>query len=119
MAFMLAATHAFKDAFREAAPQIMEPLVDLEILCPNEVMGDIMSDLQTRRAMVLGMDTDGHYQKVLARAPQAELYLYSSTLRSISQGRAKFHQTFAEYQAVPQEIQQKLIEAHKHEEIEV
>jgi len=67
----------------------------------------------------LGMDTDGHYQKVLARAPQAELYLYSSTLRSISQGRAKFHQTFAEYQAVPQEIQQKLIEAHKHEEIEV
>ena len=118
MAFMLASTHAFKDAFRDAAPQIMEPLVDLEILCPEEVMGDIMSDLQTRRAMVLGMDSDGHYQKILARAPQAELYLYSSTLRSISQGRAKFHQTFAEYQAVPADIQQKLIEAHKHEEVE-
>ncbi len=77
-----------------------------------------MGDLQTRRAIIQGMEAEGHYQKILAKVPLAELYQYSSTLRSLSQGRAKFHQNFAEYSPVPHDIQNKLIEAHKveHEE---
>ena len=114
-AFMTASSQAFKNAFREAAPQILEPILKLDILCPDEAMGDIMGDLQTRRAIILGMDSDGHYQKIIAKAPQAELYLYSSTLRSVSQGRAKFHQEFAEFNSVPPDIQQKLIDAHQAE----
>ncbi len=115
MAFMLAATQAFKQAFKEAAPQIMEPIYRLEILCSGDVMGDIMGDLQTRRAMILGMDAEGHYQKIVAKVPLAELYQYSSTLRSLSAGRAKFHQEFSEYSPVPHDIQQKLIEEHEEE----
>lgn len=117
-AFTMASSQAFKTAFREAAPQILEPIYSLEILCPDEATGDIMGDLQTRRAMIMGMDSEGHYQKIMAKAPLAELYLYSSTLRSVSQGRAKFHQEFAEFNPVPPDIQQKLIDAHhdEHEE---
>jgi elongation factor G len=115
MAFMLASTMAFKGAFMEAAPQIMEPIYNLEILCSDEVMGDIMGDLQTRRAMIVGMGSEGHYQKIMAKVPLAELYQYSSTLRSLSQGRAKFKQDFAEFQAVPHDVQQRLIEEHRTE----
>ncbi|MBK6949133.1 MAG: elongation factor G [Haliscomenobacter sp.] len=114
-AFMTASSQAFKNAFKEAAPQILEPISKLEILCPDEAMGDIMGDLQTRRAIILGMDSDGHYQKIIAKAPQAELYLYSSTLRSVSQGKAKFHQEFAEFNSVPPDVQQKLIDTHQAE----
>jgi elongation factor G len=113
MAFMLASAHAFKDAFREAAPQILEPIMDLNILCASDVMGDIMGDLQTRRAVIMGMGAEGHYQEIKARVPQAELYLYSSTLRAITQGRAKFHQEFAEFQSVPAEVQNRLMSEHK------
>ena len=76
-------------------------------------MGDVMGDLQTRRAIIMGMDADGHYQKILARIPLAEMYQYSSTLRSISQGKAKFSRKFAEYAPAPPDIQQKLIAEHK------
>lgn len=115
MAFMLASTMAFKEAFTQAAPQIMEPIYDVEILCDGEVMGDIMGDLQTRRAIISGMGSEGHYQKILARVPLAELYQYSSTLRSLSQGKAKFSQKFAEFNPVPHDVQQRLIEEHKEE----
>jgi len=115
MAFMLASTMAFKEAFGEAAPQLLEPIYDVEILCADDVMGDVMGDLQTRRAIIQGMGSEGHYQKVMARIPLAELYKYSSTLRSLSQGKAKFHTQFAEYNAVPADIQQKLREGHKEE----
>ncbi len=118
MAFMLASTQAFKQSFKESAPQIMEPIYKLEILCSDEVMGDIMGDLQTRRAMILGMDAEGHYQKIVARVPLAELYLYSSTLRSLSQGRAKFRQEFLEYSPVPHDIQQRLIDEYESEPAE-
>lgn len=118
MAFMLASTQAFKQGFRQAAPQIMEPIYKLEILCAGEVMGDIMGDLQTRRAIIVGMGAEGHYQKIDAQVPLAELYQYSSTLRSLSQGRAKFRQAFAEFSPVPHEIQQKLMEAHEAEAAE-
>ena len=115
MAFMVASVQAFRQAFSEAGPQILEPIYNVEILCSDDVMGDVMSDLQTRRAIIMGMDSDGHYQKIIARVPLAELYLYSSSLRSFTQGRAKFTRAFAEYAQVPGDIQQKLIEAHKVE----
>ena len=118
MAFMLASIGAFRAAFKNASPQILEPIYDVEITCPDSAMGDIMGDLQTRRAIIMGMDSDGHHQKIKARVPLAELYQYSSKLRSISQGRANFSMKFADYVAVPSDIQQKLIDAHKEEEDE-
>jgi elongation factor G len=119
MAFQTASTMAFKAAFRNAAPQIMEPIYDVSILSPEENMGDIMGDLQTRRAIIMGMDAEGHYQKIMARIPLAELYQYSSTLRSLSQGRAKHSRQFAEYQPVPVDVQNQLMsdyEAHAHDD---
>jgi elongation factor G len=115
MAFMIASQQAFKLCFSKAAPQLLEPIYEVEILCSGDVMGDVMGDLQTRRAIIMGMGTEGHYQKITARVPLAEMYLYSSTLRSISQGRAKFTRRFAEYVAVPPDIQQKLIQEYKEQ----
>jgi elongation factor G len=115
MAFMVASTQCFREAFPLTAPQIMEPIYDLEVLCDSEMMGEIMGDLQTRRAVIMGMDADGHYQKIMARVPLAELHNYSSTLRSLTQGKAKFKSKFAEYQSVPGDVQARLIEEHKHE----
>jgi elongation factor G len=116
MAFMLASIGAFRSAFKNAAPQILEPVYDVEITCSDAVMGDIMGDLQTRRAIIMGMDSDGHYQKIKARVPVAEMYQYSSALRSLSQGKAKFTRKFAEYVSVPSDIQNKLIAEHKEED---
>jgi elongation factor G len=78
-------------------------------------MGDVMGDLQTRRAIIMGMEAEGHYQNILARVPLAELYQYSSTLRSLTQGKAKFSRKFAEYTAVPGDIQQRLIAEYEAE----
>lgn len=119
MAFQTAATMAFKTAFKGAGPQLMEPIYNVEVLCPEESMGEIMGDLQTRRAMIMGMDADGHYQKIMAQVPLAELYQYSSTLRSLTHGRAKHSRDFHEYMPVPQDIQNQLIAAYEeHEEDE-
>ncbi|HEY3386303.1 MAG TPA: elongation factor G [Saprospiraceae bacterium] len=119
MAFQLAGTMAFKTAFQHAGPQLLEPIYDLSILCADDVMGDVMGDLQTRRAIIMGMEREGHYQKILARVPLAELHDYSSTLRSLTQGKAKFSMKLADYQQVPSELQQKLVseyQAHAHDE---
>lgn len=118
MAFMLAATHAFKQGFVESGPQLLEPIYDLEVLCADDMMGEVMGDLQTRRAIIQGMTAEGHYQKIMAKVPQAEMYQYSSTLRSLTQGRAKFSRKFAEYSPVPHEIQQRLIAEHQAELVE-
>lgn len=109
MAFTIAAAQAFKHAFQEAGPQLLEPLHELDILCTDESMGEIMGDLQTRRAMITGMNSNKHYQQITAKVPQAELFQYCSALRSLSQGRAKFQQAFCGYQAVPHELQQRLM----------
>ncbi|RMF00409.1 MAG: elongation factor G [Bacteroidetes bacterium] len=109
MAFMIAAKMAFRKAFQTAAPQLLEPIYDLEVLCASDVLGDVMSDLQTRRAMIMGMDAEGHYQKIIAKVPQAEMYLYASTLRSLTQGRAKFSRRFAEFTPTPQEVQREIV----------
>jgi elongation factor G len=109
MAFQIASTYAFKEAFPNAGPQLMEPVYNLEVLCDSEVMGNVMGDLQTRRAIIMGMDTQGHYQVVKARVPLKELHRYSSSLRSLTQGKAKFSMTFSEYAACPGDVQAKLI----------
>lgn len=115
MAFKIASTMAFKQAFQDASPQILEPIYDVEVLVAEDAMGDVMGDLQTRRAIIMGIEAEGHYQKVKARVPLMELYKYSSTLRSLTQGRAKHTQTFAEYAPAPADIQQQLIEKHQKE----
>ncbi len=112
ISFQLAAYYAFKEAFNNARPQILEPFYHVEILCPDQSTGDVMGDLQTRRAMIQGMDTEEHYQKIIAEVPLAELHDFGSTLRSITQGRAKFTQKFANYQLVPPHIQEELIKKH-------
>ena len=114
MAFMIASSQGFKEAFPMAAPQILEPIYNLEILCASAVMGDVMGDLQTRRAIIMGMDSVGHYQKILAHVPLSMMHDYSNTLRALTQGRAKFGLSFAEYKPVPPDVQMKLIEEHKH-----
>lgn len=119
MAFQLAGTMAFKTAFQHAGPQLLEPIYDIGILCQDEVMGDVMGDLQSRRAIIMGMEREGHYQKILAHVPLAELHEYSSSLRSITQGKAKFSMKLFDYQQVPGDVQQKLVEeyqAHGHDE---
>ena len=113
MAFMIAASTVFKNAFNQAGPQLMEPIYELEVLCSEDVMGDVMSDLQSRRAIIMGIDAEGHYQKITARVPLAEMKKYSSTLRSITQGKAKFKLDFVEYASVLPEMQRELIKAHQ------
>jgi len=112
ISFQLAASGAFKEAFHHAHPQLLEPIYHVEILCPNEDTGDVMGDLQTRRAMISGMDTEGHYQKIIAEIPLAELHDYGSSLRSITGGKAKFTMKFSDYQLVPSNVQQELVKKH-------
>ncbi|MEO6760152.1 MAG: elongation factor G [Saprospiraceae bacterium] len=116
MAFQIASTMAFKEAFHKANPQLLEPLYDLEVMCDAEVMGAVMGDLQTRRAIIMGMDADGHYQVIKARVPLKELHKYSSALRSLTQGKAKFSMAFAEYGAGPPDLQRKLTEDYQKEQ---
>jgi len=118
MAFMIAATQAFKTAFENAKPQLLEPIYDVSILCPDESMGDIMSDLQSRRAIIQGMDSEGHYQKINAKIPLAEMYKYNATLRSLSQGRAKYSRVFSEYASLSHDLQKKLISESKMEAVD-
>lgn len=120
MAFQIASTICFKEAFHKAHPQILEPIYDLEVMCDAEVMGNVMGDLQTRRAIIMGMDTEGHYQVIRARVPLKELHKYSSSLRSLTQGKAKFSMSYADYAPVPSDVQTKLTaeyaQATHHEE---
>lgn len=118
ISFQLAASGAFKEAFHNAHPQLLEPMYRVEILCPDDATGDVMGDLQTRRAMIAGMDTEGHYQKIIADVPLAEMDDYGSTLRSITGGKAKFTMKFADYQLVPANIQQDLVKKHLAENSE-
>ncbi len=117
ISFKIAGMMAFKDAFLHADPTLLEPLYDIEIMVPEEVMGEVMGDLQTRRALIMGIDTKHNFQVINARVPLAELDRYSTTLRSLSQGRARFTQKFAEFAQVPGDIQHKL--AKKTQELEL
>ncbi len=117
ISFKIAGMMAFKTAFLKAEPLLLEPVCDLEIVMPEDVMGDVMSDLQTRRSIIIGMDTRGNLQMIKARTPLAELDRYSTSLRSLSQGRASFTQRFAEYVPVPYEVQQSV--AKQFQEVEM
>ena len=115
LSFMLAARNAFSAAFKEAGPKILEPIYDLEVYVPSDYMGDVMSDLQGRRALIMGMDSEAGYQKLQAKIPLKELSNYSISLSSLTGGRASFTTKFASYELVPNDLQQKLIEEHAAE----
>ena len=115
LSFMLATRHAFADAFRNAGPKILEPIYDLEVYVPTDFMGDVMSDLQGRRALIMGMDAEAGYQKLQAKIPLKELSNYSISLSSLTGGRASFTTKFASYELVPAELQTVLINEHATE----
>jgi len=115
MAFKTAGLMAFKDAFLKADPVLLEPIYEVEVLVPDEMRGDVMSDLQTKRAVVMGMDMEGNFQKIIAKVPLAELHNYASTLRSLSQGTAKHRQKYDSYARVPNDIQRKLAKSNEEE----
>ncbi|HZI25293.1 MAG TPA: elongation factor G, partial [Chryseolinea sp.] len=114
ISFKIAGMMAFKEAFMKSEPQLLEPIYDLEIMLPEDVMGEVMGDLQTRRSLIMGMDSKDNFQIIRAKTPLAELDRYSTTLRSLSQGRANFTQRFAEFATVPYDLQHKL-EKQAHE----
>ena len=115
LSFTLAARHAFSDAFKQAGPKILEPIYDLEVYVPADYMGDVMSDLQGRRALIMGMDSEAGYQKLQAKIPLKELSNYSISLSSLTGGRASFTTKFSSYELVPNDIQNKLIAEHEAE----
>jgi elongation factor G len=110
ISFKIAGMMAFKDAFHQAEPQLLEPIYDVEIEMPEELMGDVMSELQSRRSVITGMDSRGGHQVIKARTPLAELDKSSVSLRSITQGRARIKSSFLEYLPVPPDMQKKLAE---------
>src|SRR6185295_11333950 len=112
ISFKIAGMMAFKEAFHNADPKILEPIYDVEVLVPEELMGDVVTDLQSRRTIIMGMDARGGYQVIKARTPLAELDKYSTALRSITQGRGSFTGKFSEYAPVPTDIQKKLAEEY-------
>jgi elongation factor G len=90
----------------------MEPVYDVEVLVPEDMMGGVMTDLQNRRALVMGMDPEGKYQKIRAQVPQAEMNRYSTTLSSLTSGRATYTMKFNEYRQVPSDVQDKLLKEY-------
>jgi len=123
ISFKIAGLMAFKQAFQQADPQILEPIYTVTVLCPDDQTGAIISDLQTRRAVIEGMDAEGHFTKIISRVPLAEMQDFSSSLRSLTQGRAKFRMQFWEYAALPFDHQRRLIDeynkeaVHHHQEV--
>ena len=118
IAFIIAGRNAFREAFKNAAPKILEPIYMVEIMVPGDCVGDVMSDLQNRRGIMEGMSTEKGFQVLKARVPLAELYRYSTTLSSLTSGRATFTMDFVEYQQVPADVQDKLLKAYEAEQQE-
>ncbi|MCK9218834.1 MAG: elongation factor G [Bacteroidales bacterium] len=116
ISFKLAGRNAFREAFKNAGPKILEPIYDVEVIVPEDKMGEVMTDLQGRRAVIMGMDSEGNYQKIIAKVPLAELNRYSTALSSITSGRATYNMKFAEYSQVPGDIQDKLLKAYEEQE---
>lgn len=118
LSFMLAGRNAFSAAFKEAGPKILEPIYDVEVFVPADKMGDVMSDLQGRRGMIVGMSSENGYEKLQAKVPLSEMSNYSTSLSSLTGGRASFIMKFASYELVPGDIQNKLIAAFEAEQSE-
>lgn len=118
ISFMLAGRNAFSEAFKNAGPKILEPIYDVEVLVPGDRLGDIMSDLQGRRALIMGMSSEKGYEKLLAKVPLKEMSTYSTTLSSLTGGRASFSLKFANYELVPADVQDKLLKAYEAQQVE-
>ena len=115
ISFKIAGAQAFKKAFVDASPKLLEPVYQVDVLVPDEFMGDVMTDLQSRRALVEGFTNEGTYQRVTSRVPLGEMYRYNTALSSVTQGRATYSRTFLEYSQVPGDVQAQLIQAHNAE----
>ena len=113
ISFMLAGRNAFSTAFKEAGPKILEPVYDVEVSVPADKMGDVMSDLQGRRAMIMGMSSEKGYEKLMAKVPLKEMASYSTALSSMTGGRASFVMAFNAYELVPTDVQDKLLKEYE------
>ena len=113
MAFKIAGSMAFKEGALKAKPVLLEPIMKVEVVTPEEYMGDVMGDISSRRGKISGMDADGRFQVINAKVPLAELYKYSNTLRSMTQGQGIFHIEFSHYEEVPGDVAQKIVEEAK------
>ncbi len=118
ISFRLAGRNAFSEAFRNANPKVLEPVYDVEVLVPHDVMGDVMSDLQGRRAIIMGMDSENGFEKISARVPLKEMSSYSTSLSSITGGRSSFTMKFSSYELVPGDIQEKLLKEYAEKNAE-
>ena len=113
ISFRLAGRNAFSEAFKNANPKILEPVYDVEVLVPSDKMGDVMSDLQGRRAIIMGMESEKGLEKISAKVPLKEMASYSTALSSITGGRSSFSMKFASYELVPGDVQDKLLKAYE------
>lgn len=115
LSFKLAGRQAFREAFKNAGAKILEPIYDVDVFVPSDRMGDVMTDLQGRRGVVMGMDSEGEFQTIHAKVPLAEMNKYSTTLSSITSGRASYGMKFSDYQAAPAEVQSEIIKKYEEE----
>lgn len=116
ISFMLAGRHAFSEAFKNAGPKILEPIYDVEVFAPSDKLGDVMSDMQGRRGMIMGMTSEKGYEKLSAKVPLKEMSNYSTSLSSLTGGRASFIMKFASYELVPTDVQTKLMKEFEEQE---
>ncbi len=116
ISFMLAGRHAFSEAFKNAGPKILEPIYDVEVFVPSDKLGDVMSDMQGRRGMIMGMTSEKGYEKLCAKVPLKEMSNYSTSLSSLTGGRASFIMKFASYELVPTDVQNKLMKEFEEQE---
>ena len=113
ISFRLAGRNAFSEAFKNAGPKILEPVYDVEVLVPSDKMGDVMSDLQGRRAIIMVMESVKGFEKIMAKVPLKEMSTYSTALSSITGGRSSFSMKFSSYELVPGDIQEKLLKEYE------
>ena len=116
IAFQTAGKHAFRESFLSAQPCLLEPIMDIEVKVPEEFMGDIMGDISGKRGKIMGMDSDGSFQVIKAQVPQAELYHYATTVRSLTGGRGIHMESISHYEKMPKDFEQKVISAAKKDE---
>ena len=118
ISFMLAGRNAFSEAFKNAGPKILEPIYDVEVFVPSDRMGDVMGDLQGRRAMIMGMSSEKGFEKLVAKVPLKEMSSYSTALSSLTGGRASFIMKFSSYELVPADVQDKLMKDFEAKQVE-
>ena len=118
IAFQTAGKHAFREAFLSAQPCLLEPIMDIEVKVPEDFMGDIMGDISVNRGKIMGMDADGSFQVIKAQVPQAELYHYATTVRSLTGGRGIHSESFSHYEKMPKDIEKKVAQERQKQEDE-